>query len=57
MDDLTAIIPFMLWIPFCGIVVAFTVALMFSIADFSIELLSRLKWRLIDFLDRKFFKE
>lgn len=57
MDDLIAIIPFVLWIPFCGVVLAFTIAIMFSLADFGIELLSRLKWRLLDFLDRKFFKE
>ena len=54
MDDLIAIISFVLWVPFCGIVIAVTVALMLSLADFLLEILSRLKWRLIDFVDRKF---
>ena len=57
MIEPTGLVSFMLLIPLFAILIMFVVATTYSVCEVLIVVINRLRWRLLDYINRKFFKD
>ena len=57
MIEPTDLVSFILLIPLFAVLIVFVVAISYSICEVLIMVINRLRWRLLDYINRKFFKD
>ena len=57
MIEPTDLFSFILFIPLFAVLIVFVVAISYSVCEVLIMVINRLRWRLLDYINRKFFKD
>ena len=57
MIEPTDLVSFILLIPLFAVLIVFVVAIGYSVCEVFIVVINRLRWRLLDYINRNFFKD